>query len=565
MPSFNIPSEVSSLYLICDYTVGQYNIAANTTPVTVAISLRHGGLSVGAGTDDCAVWAGSQTHKWTGPDIYSSGGTVSLGSYTFTATHDSEGKWSGKIGGSYRLNINYGGKYIGTISGEQDVTLPTIPRASGIGATNANIGDSSTIVIDQKSTAFTHTIQYKFGSLSGYLDSSGKTSASAVKMQKTTILFPIPESFYAQIPAAKSGTCTLTCRTYSGNTQIGSDQQAAFTVGTSLELCAPVVSGTVKDVNPVTVALTGDESVMVKFCSTAQCTISAVAQYSAWITEKSIQGVAISDDTATIRNVETNRFSFYAADSRGHGKSYVQMSGLIQYVRLTCNVLRCFRPVPTKDVGRIELSGNYFNGSFGGEDNTLSLQYKSVVGDNAGAWVDIPVTMYSNSYKATIDISGLDYKNEFNIEIRAVDKINTVLLTTVVRAGIPVFDWGRDDFRMNVPLALRNGLCDLERSSNFIPVRYMSYTEIDPTHTTSTFYKEYLKTICKEQPGQDTKVFIGVTSPNSTRFAMCLIYDTDDVNEDGLPRYSGGIAVNGIGGGVVRFGTDEYSFNYSEE
>lgn len=474
MPSFNIPSGVSSLYLICDYTVGQYDIAENTTPVTVAISLRHGGLSVRAGTDDCTVWVGSKTHKWTGPDIYSSGGTVSLGSYTFTANHDSEGKWSGKIGGSYRLNVNYGGKYIGTISGEQDVTLPTIPRASGILATNANIGDSSTIVIDQKSTAFTHTIQYKFGNLSGYLDSSGKTSSSAVKMQKTTILFPIPESFYSQIPAAKSGTCTLTCRTYSGNTQIGSDQQATFTVGTNLELCAPVVSGTVKDVNPVTVALTGDESVMVKFCSTAQCTISATAQYSAWITEKSIQGVVISEDTATLKNVETNRFLFYAADSRGHGKSYVQIYEFIQYVRLTCNILRCYRPVPTQDVGRIELSGNYFTGSFGAEDNTLSLQYKSVVGDNVGAWVDIPVTMYNNSYKATVDISGLDYRHEFNIEIRAVDKINTVSLTTVVRAGIPVFDWGRDDFRINVPLLLSNSLGYVN-----MPILYMENDTAD--------------------------------------------------------------------------------------
>ena len=91
----------------------------------------------------------------------------------------------------------------------------------------------------------------------------------------------------------------------------------------------------------------------------------------------------------------------------------------------------------------------------------------------------------------------------------------------------------------------------------------MSYTEIDPTHTTSTFYKEYLKTICKEQPGQWVKVFIGVTSPNSAGFAMCLIYNTDDVNEDGLPRYSGGIAVNGVGGDVVRFGTNQYSFIFT--
>ena len=128
MASFQIPSGVSGLYLTLTYTVGAYDINANTTPVTISLALTHGGLSVGAGTDDCKVWIGSQSYSWTGPDIYSSGGTVSLGSKTFNVQHNADGTWSGTIGGSYRLNIRYAGTYIGTSGGEQNgISLPTIP------------------------------------------------------------------------------------------------------------------------------------------------------------------------------------------------------------------------------------------------------------------------------------------------------------------------------------------------------------------------------------------------------------------------------------------------------
>ena len=45
--------------------------------------------------------------------------------------------------------------------------LTTIPRASSVSATNANIGSETTITIARASSSFTHTITYKFGSLTG--------------------------------------------------------------------------------------------------------------------------------------------------------------------------------------------------------------------------------------------------------------------------------------------------------------------------------------------------------------------------------------------------------------
>ena len=83
-----------------------------------------------------------------------------------------------------------------TVSGSSNVALTHIPRASAIGATDANIGSVSTISVSRKSTAYQHSIQYSFGSLSGYVTSAGGVSTSEQKFGETSIPFSVPTSFY---------------------------------------------------------------------------------------------------------------------------------------------------------------------------------------------------------------------------------------------------------------------------------------------------------------------------------------------------------------------------------
>lgn len=127
--TFNIASGVSGLYLIVDWAETAVNTADNTSPVSVTLKLHHGGLSVAAGADDCSLTLGGITQKWTGPNINQSGiNTITLGTKTFTVTHGANGKFSGTLEASYRLNVNYGGKYVGTISGSGTITLTDIAR-----------------------------------------------------------------------------------------------------------------------------------------------------------------------------------------------------------------------------------------------------------------------------------------------------------------------------------------------------------------------------------------------------------------------------------------------------
>ena len=479
MPSFNIPSGVSSLYLIVTYTVGQYDVVANTTPVSMSLSLHHAGLSVGAGTDDCALTIGSQTYKWTGPDIYSSGGgTVSLGSHKCTVAHNADGSWSGKIGASYRLNINYGGTYIGTISGDQTITLPTIPRASTVSATDANIGSVSSIYINAKSSAFSHGLLVTFGSLNFYLDGNGNPSSSYVTFMQRTVPFRLPDSFYSQIPNSATGEVTLTLWTHTDKDHYFDPETTTFTATAAAALCAPTVSATCQDTNEKTVALTGNADALVRYASTASGSLSVAARNSASIKRITVAGreVPLNATSFSITNVETNKVTVTATDSRGYSTTQTIEKTLVPYVQLTCNILRANRPVPSSNEAQIEIAGQYFAGNFGAADNTLTLKYQNPSGD----WVAVTPTIDTakNTYTASITVPDLDYRQAFNIPVQAEDKLFTATNTAQIMAGVPSFYWTKEFFQLNVPLRL-NGENIL---SKVYPVGsiYMSLSSTDP-------------------------------------------------------------------------------------
>jgi hypothetical protein len=539
MPSFNISSGVSSLYLIVTYTVGQYDVVANTTPVSISLSLHHAGLSVGAGTDDCALTIGSQTYKWTGPDIYSSGGgTVSLGSHKFTVPHNADGTWSGKIGASYRLNINYGGTYIGTISGDQTITLPTIPRASTVSATDANIGSVSSIYINAKSNAFSHGLLVTFGSLNFYLDGNGNPSSSYVTFMQRTVPFRLPDSFYAQIPNSATGEVTLTLWTHTDKDHYFDPETTTFTATAAAALCAPTVNATCQDTNEKTLALTGNADALVRYASTASGSLNVAARNSASIKRITVAGreVPLNATSYSITNVETNKVTVTATDSRGYSTTQTLEKTLVPYVQLTCNILRANRPVPSSNEAQIEIAGQYFAGNFGAADNTLTLKYQNPSGD----WVAVTPTIDTtkNTYTASITVPDLDYRQAFSIPVQAEDKLFTATNTAQIMAGVPSFYWTKEFFQLNVPLRL-NGENIL---SKIYPVGsiYMSLSSTDPKDLFGGTW-ERLKDRFLLAAGD--KYSVGATGGEATH----------TLTKDEMPSHNHYAAING--------GTDSYGQN----
>lgn len=324
MASFQIPSGVSGLYLTLTYTVGAYDINANTTPVTVSLALTHGGLSVGAGTDDCKVWIGSQSYSWTGPDIYSSGGTVSLGSKTFNVQHNADGTWSGTIGGSYRLNIRYAGTYIGTIGGEQDgISLPTIPRASSFSVGNITIGSGNAVTINRASDGFTHKLTLTMGDRSLTVENAG---ASA------TITPPMEWCNGITSSAAASGTLKL--ETYNGSQKIGeTSDSVTLLVPASV---VPTVTATAELVN-------GFQGLYLQGRSKAKIVSAGTGVYGSTIKSYSVAGAGYSGNGATyttgLLSVTGDvNFTATVVDSRGRTGTATVKITVIAYSKPTITV-----------------------------------------------------------------------------------------------------------------------------------------------------------------------------------------------------------------------------------
>ena len=362
-------------------------------------------------------------------------GTV-VASGSKTLTHNANGTRSFSVsiqGAIYTYAVN--------ATGSKEFTLDTIPRTSSIRCTIANIESKPTITISRASSSFTHTVTYQFGSLTGTI--ATKTSATSITS------WTIPASFYGQIPNAKTGRGTLTCTTFSGNTTVGTST-CNLDVTTDEAKCKPTVSGTVEDTNADTVALTGDKNILVRYCSTALCTMSTTLNKSAGsIKSKTINNVAVSGNTRTIANVESGVFDFWAKDSRDYQGSDKETKTLVPYIKLT-NDSTVQRTEPTSGNATLTIKGNYFNGSFGAESNTLTVKYRK----GSGSYITVTPTISGNKYSATVPLSGLDYTQSFSYTVVVSDKISTVTKKLTLQKGIPVFDWGESDFAFNVPVKI---------------------------------------------------------------------------------------------------------------
>lgn len=339
------------------------------------------------------------------------------------------------------------------VYGGRNIALTVIPRASEIGATDANIGAGSMVAVTRRSSAYTHSIAYSFGSQTGYLTASGGVSAAEERFSNTSLVFTLPDSFYAEIPNARNGTCVLTCRTYAGDTQIGDAASCSFTATAADWVCAPEVSGTVEDANGVTLALTGDKNKLVRYFSTALCTITATAKNGASIQTRRIAGAAVSGSTRSIANVEQGSFYFQATDSRGYTGGASVSKAMVDYVRLTCDGT-VSRPSPTGSTAVLSLSGNWFNASFGAAANALAVTYAV----NGGAAVSLTPVKSGNTWSAAAELTGVTYTNSYTITVSAADRLTTVTKSFVLSRGTPVFDWGAESFRINKPLGLTGGL-----------------------------------------------------------------------------------------------------------
>lgn len=348
--------------------------------------------------------------------------------------------------------------------GRGETPLPTIARMSTITATRANVGEVSQLTINKKNESYTHSIQYSFGSLNGYVLADGTTTSTETKLSEKSIGFTIPTSFYAQMTDTREKQCTLTIKTYNGNSQIGSAQTTTFYVDVPNNSSnQPNLTVSVVDTNSTTKALTDVDTKLIKGYSTARVTYSASGRNSASIKTITINGETVTSSPKDYAKFSADTIKVVATDSRGFTTEKTPSFTLINYFDPSVS-MSAKRTAPTESEIKISFSGNFYNGSFGSTSNALTLSWVYRVkgetnwktGGNLTSGTHYKIsgnTFHSGtgSYASEISLGKLfSYENNYEIGLTYKDKLfGPVTTIATVSKGKPIIGWKDKEVNVN--------------------------------------------------------------------------------------------------------------------
>ena len=411
------------------------NVSANTSTVTCKLYLENDwSLNISGRSDNkCTIDGTALTYA--SPAV-STTGTHLLGTVSRTVSHASDGSKSLAISAVFYIRATLSGTYYDSISASANITLDSIPRASSVSAANMTMGTAGKINISRASSSFTHTLTYAFGNSSGTI---------ATKTTATSVSWTPPLSLASQIPNATSGTCTITCTTYNGNTNIGS-KTCTFSLNVPASVKPTISSLSASRIDGEVPSTWG---IYVQTKSKVKLTINGAAgSYGSTIKSYTITGGGYSGSASTLttgflNNSGTITFKATVTDSRGRVSAEASVSITVTaysppYFNSSLSQ-RCLSN------GTLDDDGTYIHAlvSFGysscGGKNTLktSVQYKQV---SATQWTDAGVTFASNT-AFTYGKGQISTETSYDVRYTLEDAFSTISVQEIVSTAAVVMDF----------------------------------------------------------------------------------------------------------------------------
>lgn len=446
--SFNTTA-YSGRYLQFSWSETSQSVTNNTT--TISWTLK------GAGGD--STWYYTRNIKVTiaGETVYDfpqskgkiqlkNGTLVASGSYTFTHNDDGTKSFTAYAeAGIYNYAVN--------CTGSKTFTLDTIARASQPSCVTwpnhtqnvGEFGDTISIHMNRKSSAFTHTVRYAFGTQSG-------TIATGVTTGTT---WTIPLSFMNLIPDSVSGSGTIYVDTYNGSTKIGT-KWCGFTATVPASV-KPSCSCALEDITGVDDKLGSP----VQSLSRIKATVTATQAYSSPIKAYSIvmDGVRYSSSTATsgyLTKSGTSPVTVTVTDGRGRVGTWSYNMTVQAYTppRITkLNVHRCDSDGTEND------QGEYVK-------VTMSAEIDPVGNKNTAAYYCYYKAHSATDYETGISetyIMNPDYSPDnlsfifeadgnstYDIYASAADSYNVGERTTTVSTAFTMMNWNAEGNGMGI-------------------------------------------------------------------------------------------------------------------
>lgn len=336
-------TSIGGMTLQIDYSYTQ-NTTANTSTVTAKLQLvGHYALYATALSGSYLSVGGSRTDYSTSISYDSTSATTTtvLATKTVTVNHNNDGTATCALAGAFVMNGTYRGYSVGTMTVSSTITLPTIPRSSGLTvATSVNTGSSLSGTVTPSSTSFNHKVELKVGS----------TVKQTITLATGTNTFSatIPHSWF---PSTTSGTVAVVLSTYNGTTLIATTTQ---------NVTANVPSTVVPSVSAFTAASSVTSGTFsglyVQGKTTAKLTATATAGDGSTIASYTYSGLGINTTvttntatTATLASSGSQTYTVTVKDARGRTASKTVSITVYPYATPT---------ISSVSVQRCDSSGN---------------------------------------------------------------------------------------------------------------------------------------------------------------------------------------------------------------
>ena len=458
--SFNTTA-YSGRYLTLSWTATQ-DIAKNQS--TISWSLK------GAGSASGYYMAGNFKVVIDGATVYESSGRIQLwngtnvASGTKTITHTSTGSRSFSASaqaGIYTNAVN--------CSGSNSWELKSIPRAATISsAPNFNDEEKPKVVFSNPAGNAVDSLSIGIGTANNSANLVDYKTLSKTATEYTfTFTSAEQQKLWGAVKTGLSTTVYFILKTVISGTTYTNHVAKTLT----LINATPTVSPTVIDTGANSTTITGDSSKIISGYNAAKATINAAARKGAtiktvWIRngDSNFGEGSTGNFTYSFPYTTNGNFYFNAEDSRGNrllNAPYHVEKDLIPWFKPSITFVR--NNMSTGGAYTISAKGSFYNGSLGATTNTLTVQYNwRTSGGSWSGWTNMTVSKSGNTYTASASKSGLDYQTTYEVQIRAYDAIGAksgdYYATTNIESvsSIPVFDWGKNDFRHNTHTMFAN-------------------------------------------------------------------------------------------------------------
>lgn len=232
----------------------------------------------------------------------------------------------------------------------------------------------------------------------------------------------------------------------------------------------PIASITIEDTNTETINLTGDTRRLIALHSVAAVRMRATTKKGATLPVDGIKvingkSVLISDGSAEhyFSPVTFNEITYEVTDSRGNTtKGVVDDVVVLPYINPTV-VVKNSMPDGNGNMTLVA-TGRAYMGPFaqGGPDEQPIIRYRYRTSSGTyPAWRTFSnVTWVGNNFTATEQITGLDYTKRYIFQAAVEDSLHAypgIISASKSIIARPVFDWGENDLKFNVPVYDQTG------------------------------------------------------------------------------------------------------------